>query len=740
MDPKKIHNAHKRFVGHVFNNRLHDAFRIQNKFLGLINDQYLQVQTEKHRDNYKNILQYSFRGGKDPGREKIIKNLKRSLLELGEKTKESVMAQISGLHTYQVKWNIDNNLKTEYENAFAKMENLALTDDLSDILKETNISTSSQEKSGIERLTLDRIFEYLWLKDNYSDEDVRLLTLIKDSQQIAQVHKCMVVSALTLSILRYFNIDKLILLKGFYQHNESQVWQRALIGLVFALYKYDGRLFLYPEMNKEIEQLKKETPISFHLKDVYLQLLKARETETISQKWEEEIMPEVMKMRPKLEDKLDLDNIISDKFTEDENPDWSSFFEDSPDLLDKLAQFSQMQMEGSDVFMGTFAKLKNYPFFQNISNWFVPFYKEHEAIEEVVNNETSKVDINPLIENLEKTFFMCNSDKYSFCLNLKHMPDAQKSMMTELYKQELNSIKEVGKEDEMLEPAKKDKNIFAQYIQDLYRFFKLHPYKNEISDVFNTRLDLYNCSFFWQIASDKDFIRKIAEFNFQKKHFGEAIELFMILYNQEPENTEIIEKTAYAYQKQKNYIEALKYYLKADLLQTNKLWVMKKIALCYRKTGDYEKALEYYLEAEKTKPEDVYILANIGHTYLQLKDYDNALKYYFKVEYLSPENEKIQRPIAWCSFVLGKFDSANRYLDKLLDKEQNKYDLMNKGHVEWCTGNIQNAMESYKKCIVANENDIESFSSAYDSDKNYLKKHGIEPLDMDLMLDALKEM
>ncbi len=740
MDPKKIHNAHKRFVGHIFNNRLHDAFRIQNKFLGLINDQYLQVQTEKYRDNYKNILQYSFRGGKDPGREKIIKNLKRSLLELGEKTKESVMAGVSGLQMYQVKWNIDNTLKTEYENAFAKMENLALTDDLSDILKNTQISTSTEEKTEIERLTIDRIFEYLWLKDNYSDEDIRLLTLIKDSQHIAKVYKCLVVSALTLSTLRYFNPGKLILLINFYQYNDGQVWQRALIGLVFALYRNDDRFFLYPELKDKIEQLKEETQISFQLKDVYLQLLKARETEKISQKWEEEIMPEVMKMKPKLEDKLDLDNIISDKFTEDENPDWSSFFEDSPDLLDKLAQFSQMQMEGSDVFMGTFAKLKNYPFFQNISNWFVPFYKEHEAVADVVNKETSKVDINPLIENLEKTFFMCNSDKYSFCLNLKHMPDAQKSMMTELYKQELSSIKEVGKEDEMLEPSKKDKNIYAQYIQDFYRFFKLHPYKNEMDDIFNTRLDLYNCGFFWQISNDKEFIRKIAEFNFQKKHFGEAIELFMMLYDQEPENAEVIEKIAYAYQKQNNFEEALKYYLKADLLQTNKLWVMKKIALCYRKNGDYEKALQYYLEAEKSKPEDVYILANIGHTYLQLKDYDNALKYYFKVEYLSPANEKIQRPIAWCSFVLGKFDSANRYLNKLLAKEQNKYDLMNKGHVEWCTGNIQNAMEYYKKCITANENDIESFSSAYDSDRNYLETHGIQPLDMDLMLDALKEM
>ena len=39
-----------------------------------------------------------------------------------------------------------------------------------------------------------------------------------------------------------------------------------------------------------------------------------------------------------------------------------------------------MQIEGSDVFMSAFSKLKNFPFFNEFSNWFSPFYKENEFI------------------------------------------------------------------------------------------------------------------------------------------------------------------------------------------------------------------------------------------------------------------------------------------------------------------------------------------------------------------------
>ena len=41
--------------------------------------------------------------------------------------------------------------------------------------------------------------------------------------------------------------------------------------------------------------------------------------------------------------------------------------------MNKLQEFTDLQMEGSDVLMGTFSMLKHFDFFRDEENWFLPF-------------------------------------------------------------------------------------------------------------------------------------------------------------------------------------------------------------------------------------------------------------------------------------------------------------------------------------------------------------------------------
>lgn len=45
----------------------------------------------------------------------------------------------------------------------------------------------------------------------------------------------------------------------------------------------------------------------------------------------------------------------------DRNPDWEKAFEQSG-LGDKIREMNELQLEGADVYMSTFAQLKSYPF------------------------------------------------------------------------------------------------------------------------------------------------------------------------------------------------------------------------------------------------------------------------------------------------------------------------------------------------------------------------------------------
>jgi len=92
------------------------------------------------------------------------------------------------------------------------------------------------------------------------------------------------------------------------------------------------------------------------------------------------------------------------------------------------------------------------------------------------------------MEGLEKAFYICNSDKYSFAINFHAVPRQQRSMIITYFESELEQMKEMINEEKLLDQSLESNAIMTQYIQDLYRFYKLYPYKNEFRDIFQTRI------------------------------------------------------------------------------------------------------------------------------------------------------------------------------------------------------------------------------------------------------------
>ncbi len=60
-------------------------------------------------------------------------------------------------------------------------------------------------------------------------------------------------------------------------------------------------------------------------------------------------------------------------------PTGQQMFSDSEEIFKTMEELTNLQMEGADVYMSAFANLKNFEFFRDIQNWFVPFHPEHEV-------------------------------------------------------------------------------------------------------------------------------------------------------------------------------------------------------------------------------------------------------------------------------------------------------------------------------------------------------------------------
>lgn len=702
--------------------KLSDAFLLIESYIESVQNPDIKRNFEKQKETYHYLLTYTFQGIEDPEKPKIYKKIQRALINITESIRDELFKNRKSNSLAARKLIFDKEVE----------DNKILIEEELNHLLQSNSNPDNESRKG----NLYKIFYLLWMTDFLNESDSNALKKIAANKSCAFHEKSVLVSAVTISLLRRFDSAKFKVLFDFYDFNEEAVWNRAFVGILMGFYKYNNRVYLFDELKAILKSISKDDLIHSYTENIILQFIRSKETEKISKKLRDEIIPEMEKFKPKIQDKLNLDEIISDSLGEDKNPDWEEIFDDSPDLLNKMADFSKLQLEGSDVFMSAFAMFKKFPFFKETANWFMPFYAENNEVKDIFSAFEKSFDTEAFTEGLERSVFMCNSDKYSFCMNVKMMPESQRNMLIELFKTEMEQMKEIQKDDDLLNKSSQDTYIFRRYIQDLYRFFKLHPMHSDFDDFFDMKLDMHNSYFFDKLIVDEESTEKIAELYFKKGFYDDAAELLGRLKLEGNKAKKNYEKIGFAYQKLNNYIKALDFYLKAELFGEPSTWLIRKIAFCHRKMNNYEKALEYYRFAESDDDQNLHIQANIGHCLLSLGEYDEALKTYFKVEYYDPNNLKAMRPIAWCSFVLGKFDTALKYFKKIMEGEPKAYDFINYGHVLFCKGDKMKSVDMYLKAL--DFIDIGSFEQSINQDREYLLKHTIENTDIDLLLDYIK--
>ncbi|MGM0613111.1 MAG: tetratricopeptide repeat protein [Bacteroidota bacterium] len=735
METQSIIKKYNLICDLVLRKRIKEALDLLDNMIGQTSVSSFKNEWEHISETYSNILKYAISGIDDPQQQQIYNNTLRSVIELADRVKQSLLLENGSAYRYRAE-RLQKDQVTPGSGIEDALQKLTSGPTVDDILSQEE--QQPQERSPRD-IALDHIFDTLWLTDQYSENEKNLVNKLFQGEDLEWYERSTLVSAITLSLLRNFDSVKFHLLFDIYNLQENQNYQRALVGILLSLFRHNKRMFLYPEILNRLDIEYEQNPFDNESENIIIQLLKAKDTDRVTKKLQDEIMPELLKLQPKIQEKLNLDKILGEESLEDQNPDWQEFFEESPGLMDKLQELTDMQMEGNDVFMATFARLKHFAFFNRIPNWFLPFYNHNPVAEESLANENAFSDPSSLIESIADSHHMCNSDKYSFVLNLKHLPDQQKQMMGNMMQAEFQQMKEVSDSENLIDQSGQSKNIITQYIQDLYRFFKLHPMHTELDDIFSYRMDFYNKDFYPKIVKKQEITRTIGEYYFSKKHFDKAEEVFEKLLNEElTEHQEVFEKLAYSCEKQEKYDKAIDYYSKAELFETNRLWNLKKLAQCYRLNNQPGKAIDIYQQAEKIAPEDIFIKVHLGHTYLDLEKYDEAMGYYFKAEELSPDNYHIWRPLSWCSLATGNFKQAEEYINRLMEKEATKYDYMNAGHIAFCQGQKEKASQLYIESIRARNNDFKAFLEAFKDDKKHLINHGVNEDDIALVLDYVR--
>ncbi len=721
-----------RLVAH---RRVKDALDLLNELVGESGFSDFFIQQEHLAHTYEQMLNYMLEGVQDPERDRVYHKLLTSILELADRVKEQLMEKNSGWHTYILKRELDRQQELTGKKVIETLDDLSFKSELDQILDEAQDTPGADEERR-QKLSME-IFRHLWLSNSYREAEKSLAGAILSSNEFLWYEKSLYIGAILLSGLRFWDEEKVQRLIDFAGEEEQEVSARALVALAILLYRYNNRVEFYPNIIHRLKLLKEDLKLEQSLEKIALQMIRTRDTLEIGRKLQEDLIPEMAKLRPKLEDKLKMDDIREELLEEGRNPDWESVFSESDELYKKVDEFMKLQMEGADVYMTTFAHLKQFPFFNELTNWLVPFYGENPQLSEIYASGTDDFDPEIFIDGLKKTPFLCNSDKYSFIFNLKFLPDEQKKMLSNAFLMEMEGLQEMIADDRVTSGDFVARTVFIQYIQDLYRFFKISPFKNEFEDVFGGKLDLYNSWFFREVIEDEAIIRNIAEYLFERNHFEEALDIFRKMLEEQPGNRELLEKAGYCHQKMGHFDEAVKTYHRIGLYGDLSLWTLKNLGICYRSMDNYSSALEVYEKASALQPEDQTIESLIGYCHLKLGEYETALKHYFKIEYMNPGNPHILRPIAWCYFAQGELEKSDRYFSRVFEGKPGYYDFINYGHVKWALGRKKEAIELYIQSLKDVDFEMEDFLKIMAEDRPLLIRNDIHEKDIPLMLDYL---
>lgn len=684
--------------------------------------------------NYQFMLHYLIEGKKDPEQERIYNKLIRDIYTLAEDAAEHLLLQDSSsiffdkMRLMQVRTPISIE---EYRTIITKQ---ADTLSFIDLLEEGPEKETRIRQNAIAREnTQQDLFYVVFVSPRANDDFIISCRNFLEDPSVPQHDKALFISALTLNILQRFDALKIEFLLDLCKHIEPELAIRAVTAIIPIFQIYSSRLQLYSGCSNRMKLLSDDKVFGRRFMAAVLGFIQAHETEKITKKLTEEIIPEMMKLSPMIGKKIKLDEWMGETGFDEKNPEWQKIL-DETGLTDKLQEFTELQLEGADVFHSTFSNLKSYPFFQEMSNWFLPFTPQHSNVHQLF---TSRSEGASLVDALSGSSLICNSDKYSFCLSIMMMPENYRKMMVSQLGAESDELKNMQTREEALKPYQKEETMIKQYIQDLYRFFKLFPRRNEFRDIFELPLNYHRLPAFQPVVMQSNHLEKIALYYFEKNNFKEALSAYALLAETGNGKGEIWQKIGYCRQMLVDMRGALEAYLHADLIEENNTWVLQRIAHCYRVLKEPTTALEYYRRLEQFRPDDLNIQLNIGHCYLELKEYEKALNYYFKVELIDNNNTRAWRSVAWCAFLSRKLDVAERYYSRIIEVKPNAHDYLNAGHVALCLEQFKKAVELYKLSLDKTGN-FETFQSMLAEDEKELKEAGVDITILPIILDKIR--
>ncbi len=561
------------------------------------------------------------------------------------------------------------------------------------------------------------LFDKLWTCDMLSDaiSDSIIEILLDDLIDTSDIQ--MMVSALTLGGMEFFDPNKLrILINVYKKSTDDYVRQRALVGAIFV---YQERTVTTNRMIADMKALLSDKTSRDEIIDLQKQMMLSSLAEKDKKTIEGEIIPDIMKHRDTLKfTRFGIEEKEDDEMQNILHPNAGE--EAMDDVMDNMQKLTEMQRNGRDIYFGGFAQMKSFSFFGSISNWFIPFSMDNPELSAFAQNKS----FSELMEFIVNGNLLCDSDKYSLCLSMaQYTKDLSDSL-----RESLMANKEIISEGmgDVQTLRQSSSFIRRSYMQDLYRFYKVSYLSKDMSNPFVSD-SLFSGKELWMDELKPDYYNLVRFYQKTKEHDGyqcaskllrtfpqraKDYDYYLMLTNLEPTMQEYMEMLMY----KENDEIALRGM--ARELEEDKKFVAAE--LYYRRLVEHYPKLNYE--------------TSLSCCLMEQGKFEEALQRLFKIDVEHHEYMNARRALGWGLFCTGKLEQAESYYREILESNNTTdVDYLNAGHVALSMKDFKLAQQRYSRYMVLSPhigNQKLFLFKAVKDDREILNRYGVTDADV----------
>lgn len=650
-------------------------------------------------------------------------------------------------------------------------------------------------KAKMEKLTADhhaymkQLFNSLLVAPMWNDRRAADFADLLLSPTIDRDDALLLVSAVMLATMNVNDPYKWDMLAEVYVRATDKVLKmRALVGWVLSL-PYDPRgPRLFPFVQERIKAMLADKTTLKQMLDMQMQMLFCCNADADNEEIQRNIMPTLIKNTNLQMTRLGIVEKEDDPMKDIMDPNTAE--RDMEEMERKYRKMMDMQKQGSDIYFGGFSKMKTFPFFYDLCNWFAPFNAAHPALGAVRERLAGSTFLNNLMENGP----FCDSDKYSFALAIAQIMDRMPDNIKEMLNSDATFGPTVSKDDQE-DPA----YICRSYLQSLYRFFRLYRSKRDFLNPFfldeledndgNALFMSYKllacpemeenavalCGFLlkrkmmreimsmaicYKSSQNPRLVRFLALVPMTDGKWQEAYDLFASV-PEDQHTEESLRGMAHCCMSLKRFGEAVAIYRRLLAMHPDSFSYQLNLAVCLMSSDAFSSCDASSCDASSCGASSCGAASSLGGKVEARpnKVVEEGTKLLYKLDYEHPNNANVRRVLAWCMMLQGHFDKAIDIYTRLLSQpDAVSADRLNAAYAHWLSRDVARAVALLREyCNLCEQEEAEAKEVAkkqgrrceptksrnyrlvedFTKDADLLSKYGISLTERKIMVDIV---